>query len=287
VSAGPQLFRFVQFEYPWLLGPEPGKYVVRDLGRTDASHVLVLATLGAPERRRLGKRRGARTAPAEPETSPVPTTRVTVVPAEPLADEAAGRAWLLTARQDEHAERELADALSVLTRAVRAHRLTTADAGLPEPRRDHALVVRLGYGSGDQVIEGRYLAAVELAPTERKRRRRTQVLHPQQRLATLLGGHQEPLICEELTLRARADLDAGRTRQAALQLRVAFEAALMELDGSASDQRLGELRERRSDVGAAANAALQGPLDGDSAKAVEATLDRLEAALRAHAAGRE
>ena len=37
------------------------------------------------------------------------------------------------------------------------------------------------------------------------------------------------LACEELVLRARADLDAGRFREAALQARVALESLLAEM----------------------------------------------------------
>ena len=114
-------------------------------------------------------------------------------------------------------------------------------------------------------------------------------LRPQERLAALLGGRDEPLATELLTLRARADLDAGRTREAALQLRVALEAGLAELEhaGAATHdmaERLSELRERRGAVGEAANAALQGPLGAEAATAVEQTLSRLEAALRARSA---
>ena len=55
-------------------------------------------------------------------------------------------------------------------------------------------------------------------------------------------------------LRARADLDAGRTRQAALEARVALEALLAELPDAAA------LGEHRRAIGDAANAALNGEL---------------------------
>ena len=66
-------------------------------------------------------------------------------------------------------------------------------------------------------------------------------------------------------LRARSDLDRGATREAALQLRIALEAALAELadyaDAADLGQRLDELRAARGEVGEAANTALAGPLD--------------------------
>ena len=41
-------FRFVQFEFPWALGPEPGRYTIREqLGEAPA-YVLVVTALGAP-----------------------------------------------------------------------------------------------------------------------------------------------------------------------------------------------------------------------------------------------
>jgi len=120
-----------------------------------------------------------------------------------------------------------------------------------------------------------------------RRARRVAALRPQERLAALLGGSDAPLACEELTLRARQDLGAGRVREAALQLRVSLEAALAELEdrGNADmQQRIGELREQRGAVGAAANEALTGSLGADTAAEVEHALDRLEAALRARTA---
>ena len=71
---------------------------------------------------------------------------------------------------------------------------------------------------------------------------------PEERFAALLGAREPPLVAEELVLRARADLDAGRPREAALQARVALEA-------------LGGLAALREAVGSAANAALAGDLD--------------------------
>ncbi|MDQ3676126.1 MAG: hypothetical protein M3401_04865, partial [Actinomycetota bacterium] len=89
-------------------------------------------------------------------------------------------------------------------------------------------------------------------------------------------------------LRARSDLDAGRYREAALQLRVAFEAAIAELEPwrerPSLPRRLEELRGRRDEVGAAASAALRGGLDTEHIETLRSVLARLEAALRARTA---
>jgi hypothetical protein len=76
-----------------------------------------------------------------------------------------------------------------------------------------------------------------------------------------------------LVLRARADLDGGRPREAALQARVALEALLAELPGA-------DLADERGPVGEAANAALRGDLPGEVESALEAAVERMEAALK-------
>src|SRR5437588_11663143 len=71
-----RLFRFSQLEFPWALGPPDGRYLLRE--DDVPSHVLILATLGAPERRSLLSRR-RRDAPPQPEPTPVTTGRATIV----------------------------------------------------------------------------------------------------------------------------------------------------------------------------------------------------------------
>jgi len=284
MSGAERRFGFVQFEFPWALGPPDGRYVVR-AGAGEprpAEHVVVIATLGASERRRLLA--GRRPAPVkpEPEPEPVPTARVTVIRASPLEDEAAASAWTAGDPQA-----RVAEALAVLGGVIAAHRVATADPRVSEPGREHALVVRVGHGVGEQVAEGRWSAAVEVPRPRGRRARRTSALRPQERLAALLAGRERALACEELVLRARLDLDHGREREAALQLDAALAAALAELprEGELAP-RVAELSGRREAVGAAAAAARSGELGAERLELVAATLGRLEAALRARAAGR-
>ena len=112
---------------------------------------------------------------------------------------------------------------------LRSHRAAAGDPYARDVRADHALVVRLGYGEGEQVADGRFGRAVEL-PKDPPKRKRGEALAPQERLAAVLGGRGRLLVGEELVLRAQLDLDAGRPREAALQARVALEALLGELD---------------------------------------------------------
>ena len=114
-------------------------------------------------------------------------------------------------------------------------------------------------------------------------------LRPQERLAAVLAGRDPVLACEELALRARSDLDAGRWREAALQLGVALDAALAELEPwreqAGLGPRLDELAAQRDEVRAAAATALQGGLEEHEIEVVRLVLGRIEAALRARTAG--
>jgi hypothetical protein len=100
----------------------------------------------------------------------------------------------------------------------------------------------------------------------------------------MLGGRERADACETLLLRARADLDAGRDREAALQLRVALEALLAELKGALADpgheEDMAILSERRSEVGSAANSALQGELTAEQRQQVEDLIAVSERVLR-------
>jgi hypothetical protein len=244
--------------------------------------VLVLATLGAPERRRRILRRKRRPATTEPEPTPVTTGRATIIDVgEPLVGDDQAKTWLRDAGED-----DLRGALEVLNRGLHAFRLVSADSYLHEVTREQALVARIGYGVGEQVADGHWAQANELM-TVTRRQRRAAILAPQARLAAILNGREQALACQELVLRARLDLDQGRYREGALQLLVALDAALAELPiddaGPALPKRIAELREQREAVAQAAQAALAGPLDEASIEVVAFTLGRIEAALRARA----
>jgi hypothetical protein len=206
----------------------------------------------------------------------VTTARATVIAAEPLESGEAGERWTAAA-----GDAEVQLAMRELSNAIALHRLAVADPFVRDPALSQALVVRVGHGAGEQVADGRWTQARELAPARPSRPRRAAALRPQERFAALLGGHEKALACEELTLRARQDIDAGRMREAALQLSVALAAAVAEIQGL--PDRVAELKELRSGVEAAARAAVSGA--PPEAASLEATLGRLEAALRARAAG--
>jgi hypothetical protein len=199
----------------------------------------------------------------------------------PLEGAEQAAAWLAKA-----GDAEADDGLAVLNRALHGFRLVTADPYLHPVSRGHALILRVGFGAGEQVADGLWTEALELVP-RRERQRRAKVLQPPARLAAVLNGRDRPLACEELALRARLDLDHDRDREAALQLLVALDAAIAELAtdavAPALRERVEELRGQREAVAKAAQAALAGELDDADREAVGFTLGRIEAALRARA----
>jgi hypothetical protein len=174
-----------------------------------------------------------------------------------------------------------------IARFLAMHRVAAADPYAPDFDPARASAIRIGYGSGPQLAAGDWAQARELevpAPPAPKRRSKHR---PADRLAALLSGRDAILACEELTLRARADLERGRNRESALQLEGALVAALAELAGWVTvgdlSVRLNELRQLAPGVSSAADAARAGTLEPAGVDVITAALARLEAALRARA----
>jgi hypothetical protein len=206
--------------------------------------------------------------------------RATVIRTDALESTAAAEKWLEGLRGDEEAlEAEVAGAVRDLNGLLRAHRAAAADPSVRDVAPLGANAVRVGYGSGDQVADGRFAAALDLPPPadRSKVRRRSAALAPDERLAAILSARESVLACEELVLRARTDLEAGRPREASLQARIALEALLAELAGEDS---IGELHADREQIGRAANAALEGEPPPELAAAVAAAVERMERTIR-------
>lgn len=242
--------------------------------------MLVVQTLGAPPTPGRRRRRARRAEP-EAEPAPLPLSRVTAIRAfAPFESDSEAARWL-----DEATEAEdtidvlIGDAVALLNRALHAQAVAGADPHGRALAPERAVAARVGYGSGEETAAGRFSAAREVdvwASGGSRRRRRQEDLRPQERVAAVLGGRERLDACETLLLRARADLDAGRQREAALQLRVGLEALLVELRGALTDadheRDMTTLHKRRAEVGAAANEALRGPLAEDNAANVTALL---------------
>jgi len=285
--AQPQLFGFAQFELAGALAVPDGRYLVRGGDPDEAESVLVIETLGAPPPAR--RRRRPRRADPGAAPPPLPLTRATAVRAHhPFDTEGEAARWLEGAlASEEQVEELLAEGIDLLNRALHTQAASSADPRLAETSPERAITVRIGYGSGKEVAAGRFTAAHEIdlrSSSSSRRRRRDEELRPQERVAAVLGRRERIDACETLLLRARADLDAGRRREAALQLRIGLEALLVELAGALADpgheEDMAMLEARRGEAGEAANTALRGDLDDERERQVRELVELCERILR-------
>jgi len=272
-----QLFVSLQLEFPGTLGPSPGRYLLRTNPDSDPERVLVVQ------------------APVRDEA---PLTQITLIDPVPVASEPQAQAWLDDLTRDQSTA--VATALALTNRIIFLHRLAASDGSVHDLTVADAAAIRAGWGSGEQLADGRLAHAVELrldvsperthGPARRalRRLRRTRLagVAEQERFAALLGGRLQPLLCEELALRARTDLDAGRTRLAALALDDALAAAVGELRAESRQElalRLDELDSLRERVGADARGVLAGTRPDPDEALLAHALTRLESTLRARA----
>jgi hypothetical protein len=295
------LFEFVQFEFTHAIGPPAARYLVDpdemvpEGSREPLAHerrrvvtgvtvehgvadVLVVGVLGAPvsrpKLRRKTREAATGAAPAE-----VPLSLVTFVKGtDPVDDdrEAARRLEALRADEDEQ-ERRVGEGLVVLNRAIRAYRAGAHDPYVVEVSRNDMRRVRIGYGSTDDVQEGRWRAAFELPPARREKTTRVERLRPAEAVATVLSGRGHVLEAEDVLLRALQDLDNGRTRGAAQQVRGAIVLFAAELGPEAPSVRnrpaLDELVAEAEELAAAA---AQGPLDEAQVEALEKVIEAMD-----------
>ncbi|HEX7279680.1 MAG TPA: hypothetical protein VF255_08675 [Solirubrobacterales bacterium] len=278
----------MRFELAGALPLADGRYLARSPEAEEQESVLVLQQVGAPQAP-ARRRRRSREVESDAEARPLALTRATAIRAfAPFEDPAAAARWL-----DEACEAEdtvdvlVAEGLSLLNRALHAQAVASANPySKAELEAESMERVLIGFGSGEEVADSRFTEAREVDTRSHtsRRRRREEELQPQERVGAVLRGREQLDACETLLLRARADLDAGRPREAALQLRVGLEALLVELKDALTDpdheQDLTTLNERKSEAGTAANTALQGTLSPDQLTQVEELLQISERVLR-------
>lgn len=286
-------FRFVQLDVPGRIGLDDGRYLVRPAGGDpdEDDTVLVVQTMGAPPAGRRPPRRRRRPQPANPEDSPpeVPITRLTVIPARTI-EKGRLETELDALRADAVAtEAAVTEGLREVNRVVRAHRIANQEPYGHEIGRLTPIAVRLGVGTGAELADGRWTQAFTV-PAPERRQRRADALRPQERLAELLSGRESIDVCETLLLRARADLEQHRPREAAIQLSQGLDALLAELPdraGPGQEEDLASLRERRDSISATAFAALRTDPSPERVGELEETLRICERVLRRRQALRE
>ncbi|MGH2923136.1 MAG: hypothetical protein ACRDKH_03780, partial [Solirubrobacterales bacterium] len=122
--------------------------------------------------------------------------------------------------------------------ALSALRAGARDPLVHEIGATRALAVRIGYGAGEELADGRWTEALELPPPKRGR---LDEVDPQALVAAVLAGRERVHPAETLLQRARLDLAQGMLEQARYGQRAAAEAA--RADGTDEDlkRRVSEL----------------------------------------------
>ncbi len=266
-----------------MLGLPDGRYLARAGG---LQSVLVLLSTGAPAPGRR-RRRKPRASDAQRPPEELPLTRATAVRAfEPFQDTEEALRWLGSATaSDEAADAVIEHGAVLLNRALHVAGIAAGDPFPQERSPWSAAAVRIGIGTGEEVAESLYTEARAIdIRSGSGASRRDDAIRPQERIAAVLGDREDLDACETLYVHARRDLDAGRWREAALQLRVGLEALLIELQGAMSDpghdEDMETLAERRQEAGAAGNQALKGSLDAANKTNVRQLIEIGERVLR-------
>jgi hypothetical protein len=139
--------------------------------------------------------------------------------------------------------------------------------------------VRLGYGAGEELVEGRWREAYAVPPQVARAGRR-RMLAPEEQTARILGGRREVHPSEDLLLRARLDLEQDRSRAAALQAQAAQTALEAELRAESPQESHAAVRDRAAALGDLAGAALERELDQEELEHLDEILLELERVAR-------
>lgn len=152
----------------------------------------------------------------------MPVTRVTVAGGLELGGERQAEQWLGSVVDDpERRSAEVRSATRLINRALGALRAGARDPLVQEIGATRALAVRIGYGKGEELAEGRWTEARELPPP---RRGRLDDVDSQGRVAAVLAGRDRVHPAETMLLRARLDQQQGRDAEARLGLQAARAA---------------------------------------------------------------
>ena len=240
------LIPFVQLEFAGLIGLPEGRYLARD---DEGDRVLIVQGFGVPKPPGRLQRRPRPVDPEEEES--VPVTRVTVALADRFEGKAEAEHWLNEVAGDaESRSAAVRSATLLINRALNALRAGSRDPLVQDIGATRALAIRIGFGDGDGISEGRWREARELA---RPRPGRLDDVDPQERVAAVLSGRERVHPAETLLERARLDLQQGRVEEARFGLRAAREA-LAELP----DEQPAKLGERIAEAEPAVSRTLGG-----------------------------
>lgn len=258
------LVPFVQLDLPGPGGLPDGRYLTRG---EQGEMVLVSELVGSLPTR--GRIRGRKASTEEPGADPpqLPIRRVTQALAERFDSAKAAKEWLTGARSDE-ADDLVEAAIELVNRAIAAFRISAGDPHIHEIGPSSALVIRIGYGTGDEVAASRWTEAVKLPPGRRQSLRPgTEDMRAPQRTAALLSGRDDADPWELHALRAKTDLDAGRRIEAQAELQAAiasFDASPPSFAPNLREEIAGRLVAARDRFGRGAAISPMAPLAADS-----------------------
>ncbi|MGE4428949.1 MAG: hypothetical protein AB7G37_21050, partial [Solirubrobacteraceae bacterium] len=234
--------------------------------------VLVIAERGARAGRWRLRRKARFVDPAGAPEDVVLQLASYVEATAPVGDIGVARSRLTQiAESDEQQAHWVQEGLSLINRAIRAHRAGSRDPYVVEVARRDARHVRIGYGTTDEVRDGRFTEAVDVPPPPGTRAPRSTMLAPSEAVADALTGRLDVLECEDLLLRAYLDLDHGRTRAAAHQVGAALALVVAETapEGDAAQR----LADARATVGELLTAVASRGLDEDEVDALVGAID--------------
>ena len=235
------LIPFVQLDFAGALGLPDGRYLSRE---EEGDRVLIVQVFGAPK---PPGRLAPRTRAVDPDDEgAVPVSRITVAFGERFSGEREAEAWLSEAVASAEERIDMVRSATLLVnRALSALRAAAQDPLVQEVGATRALAIRIGFGDGDELADGRWSEAREIAPP---RRGRLDDVDPQERVAAVLSGRERVHPAETLLERARLDAQQGRLQEAGFGLdaaRMALKAHPGE-DAARIEERIAEAEGRLS-----------------------------------------
>jgi hypothetical protein len=232
----------------------------------------------APRRKRPSLRRLKRAHSERVQHVSVSKATICTLPGFDSHEEA--RSWLGGLRSDKRqAEATIALSLRRLNRVLRAWAAASWDPSVCDLAVEHALAIRLGYASGQQIVDGSFEEAYETPPAKAQARRDRLV--PQRRLGAILGARAPHPVCCLLVLRARQDVDAQRLPEGVIQTQTALDALLSELGDRLSPATREDLHKQRAEIAAWPNTG-QNATDESLLQQIEKAVADMEALLKRH-----
>lgn len=274
------LMPFVELEFAHALGPELGGFkVTRPTGEDD---VLQFRVDGAAPPKPILIRRARRVYDNENPRSMSVLLATLLLASERFESKQAADAFFASIRRDEAQQAALIErAVAAINVAIRAHRAAARDPYATEISRAEARAIRIGYGTSEQLTDGRWSEGFEPPLPRADKLSREARLRPAEVMSLALRGKLTILQAEDLALRTMSDLTAGRSRSAAVQLRACIDLLVAELTdaGSSFVPPRDALSERAAAVERLAQLALDDLLDDAAVDELRLHLEHVEDAL--------